>query len=320
MSNNQNELDNQYYLAVINPTEKDNFNIPYILYIPKEMQEGCTLVMEINRKETNEIKEMLEEGLDTVTKLQNCLNEFNCPILVPLMPAEEGNINFKKLNRDCFNLDKNDRYYRIDNQVLNIISKVKNDIKAVTSKNIDDRVFLSGSYESGEFAQRFALLHPNVVNTICINGGIASIPFPAKMLKYPLGSGDIKSFIGKDMDIISYYKIKFRHFGYSFENNIKFNIPADEDGFVPSIYDTCYGDSNINKETLDKYIFLYGKDMFERSNKITEHLTHIGIDAKVEIFNLESKDYLLINECVNKYIYDSYNEMNNEKGIKRIVL
>lgn len=317
MSNSQNELNNPYYLSIVKPTVNDNFNIQYILYIPKEIQEGVTLAVEINSKQTDSIQEILEDGLNIVTRLQDCLSEFNCPILVPLIPGDNEKISFKKLSKDCFDLDKYDQCYRIDNQVLNIISKVKNDIKYITGKSIDDRIFMSGYYESGEFAQRFALLHPKVINSICINGGISTIPVLAKSLNYPLGAGGLKALIGKDMDIISYYKIKFRYFKYCSQ---KLNLLFDKEGFARYMHDIGCCDESIDKKTLDRYTIIYGKDMFERGNRIVEHLSRMGMDAKVDIFNLEHQDSMLIKETMNKYISDIYSEMNNEKGIKRIVL
>ena len=50
-----------------------------------------------------------------------------------------------------------------------------------------DRIFLNGYSSSGVFAQRFALLHPEIVETACIGGASGSIPIPTEKIAYPIG-------------------------------------------------------------------------------------------------------------------------------------
>lgn len=319
MNNQTNDLNNQYYLAVINPTEKDNFNIPYILFIPKQIQSDSVLAIQINSKESNDLEEILEEGLDIITNLQNNLQSFNNPILVPLIPKSRDTVNFKHLSKECFNLDNNDLHYRIDNQVLNIITKVKEDIKKITGITINDKVFIAGYSTSGLFAQRFALLHPEIIDTICVGGVIGSIPFPSKVFKYPLGIGNIESLTGKKFNIINYLKIKFNYYSCAFENDIKTDIKGYDGNYI-SLYDSSYFDKDMDNSNADKYRVVYGIEMIERSERVIDHLKNIGIRITKESFAIEKPNKLKDNEFIQKYICESYSDMKKEKDYNKIFL
>ena len=58
----------------------------------------------------------------------------------------------------------------------------KSIIENETGKTVQDKIFLNGYSSSGVFAQRFALLHPDIVETACIGGASGSIPIPTEKL------------------------------------------------------------------------------------------------------------------------------------------
>lgn len=64
-----------YYVKIVMPNDFGNFNIPYILAIPKSTDISSCLVMEVNNCETNEIEEILKNGLFTAKKLIDNLNK-----------------------------------------------------------------------------------------------------------------------------------------------------------------------------------------------------------------------------------------------------
>ena len=43
---------------------------------------------------------------------------------------------------------------------------------------VNDKIFLNGYSSSGYFAQRFSLIHPELIDTACIGGSSGSIPIP----------------------------------------------------------------------------------------------------------------------------------------------
>lgn len=191
---------NEYTVQMIFPKPSDDFKIPYILVMPKEIKNNCMLAVEVNNYETENYEELKNKALITARNLTLKLSKNNNPIVVPIIPSvNDGIPYFQQLSRECFDVSNDSLLYRIDLQVLSII----NDAKERVSKNaqISEKIFLNGYSSSGIFAQRFALLHPEIVDTLCVGGASGSIPVPINKLAYPLGISDYYEITGHNFDI-----------------------------------------------------------------------------------------------------------------------
>lgn len=65
---------------------------------------------------------------------------------------------------------------------------------------------MNGYSASGVFAERFSLLHPDIIDTVCIGGASESIPVISDILDYPLGIKDFSKITGLSFDIDNYKK------------------------------------------------------------------------------------------------------------------
>lgn len=286
-------------------------DLPYILVIPSDIKDDVILALEVSNIESNILLEVIDNGLKTAYNLTKNLVEFSAPVLIPLLPSFKYGPYFQQLSKECFELDKDDVNYRIDLQVLELLEKVRYKIKEDKGIDIDSKIFLNGYSSSGVFAQRFALLHPNIIDTLCIGGASGSIPFPTLELGYPLGISDYKQLTGNEFDLKSYSEIKHRYYVGSLECNRKSDTRFDEGGNYAPMHDMSYFERSVPKEIGIKQRMIFGKDLFLKSSKQIELMKNIGIDISQTIFEGRTHNNINgmgVNELGDSFIKNCYEE------------
>ncbi len=300
----------EYMVQIVYPSGNSNYNIPYILVLPKKIKEGCFLAVETNNLETENSDDLLNNGLLTAHKLVQQLKENDNPVLIPIIPSVRSGIPYyQQLSKECFSVPSNHPFYRIDLQVLNIINEAKRYIS--DRVNINDKIFLNGYSASGVFAQRFALLHPEIVDTLCLGGASGSIPVPSSELEYPLGIADYSDVVGKPFDLESYLQIKFRYYVGALETERKSLERYDENGNFAPMHDMSYFDRSVPNSVGVKQRIIFGKDIFERSNKQILLMTRMGFDIEQQVFEGRThNDYngIGVNELGDEYVSYIYNQ------------
>lgn len=300
----------EYMVQIVYPNDNSNYNIPYILVLPKEMKEDSFLAVETNNLETENNEDLLNSGLLTAHKLAQQLKENDNPILIPIIPSVKNGIPYyQQLSKECFSIPSNHPFYRIDLQVLNIINEVKHNISHRV--NIKDKVFLNGYSASGVFAQRFALLHPEIVDTLCVGGASGSIPIPGSELEYPLGVSDYSDIVGKTFNLESYLQIKFRYYIGSLETERKSFERYDENGNFAPMHDMSYFDRSVPASVGMKQRIIFGTDIFERSNKQILLMNQMGVDINQRVFEgrvHNNYNGIGVNELGDEYVNYIYNQ------------
>ena len=69
---------------------------------------------------------------------------------------------------------------------MECIIEAREKIKQLSGKKVSDKIFLNGYSASGVFAQRFALIYPEVIDNCLVGGAAGTIPIPSDDLEYPL--------------------------------------------------------------------------------------------------------------------------------------
>ena len=223
-------------------------NIPSILAIPLSENTNGQLVVEANNLESGNLQEIIEQGTQTGIRLAQLTRDLPSPIVIPLIPSYRDYPYLQQLSQECFSISRDDRNYRIDEQVVRIIGRAKSILEKERGLVVKDRIFLNGYSSSGVFAQRFALLHPDIVETACIGGASGSIPIPTEKLAYPLGIADYESLTGKRFDLESYSKIKFRYYVGELETQNKSDSRFDDFGQPAPMHDMSYFDRSVPTE------------------------------------------------------------------------
>lgn len=316
-----------YKIKFQKPDPDNGINIPSIIALPRVKNMGKQIVLESNNLETGNFEHILEQGLHTSMKLAILTDNDPAPIVVPLLPSYRDPPYFQQLSRECFELSPRDINYRIDEQVVRIIEKTKKTIKEERGIDLEDKIFLNGYSSSGVFAQRFALLHPEIVGTACIGGASGSIPIPTEDLSYPLGIEDYKELTGKDFDIDSYRNIDFTYYVGEMETKNKCDTRLDEKGNPAPMHDLSYFDRSIPKEIGQKQRELFGINLFDRANNTIELLTSNGIKVKHIIIpgrtHSNNNSGIGVNEIGDKIVNDTYRKsseinsmLNSQDNIK----
>lgn len=300
----------EYTVQIIYPNDISNYNIPYILVLPKNMKENCILAVESNNLETENSDDLLNNGLLTAHKLVQQLKDNDNPVLIPIVPSVKNGIPYyQQLSKECFSIPSVHPFYRIDLQVLNIINEVKQNLS--DKINLRDKIFLNGYSSSGVFAQRFALLHPEIVDTLCIGGASGSIPVPILELGYPLGIADYYEITGKQFDLEVYSQIKFRYYIGQFEDKRKTSERYDESGNFAPMHDMSYFDRSVPTPIGRKQRAMFGTNLLERSNKQITLMKEMGMDIEQQIFEGRTHNNyngIGINELGDEYVNHIYNQ------------
>lgn len=290
--------------------DSDNgINIPSILAIPLSNEVNNQIVVEANNLESEDSKKILEQGIQTGYRLACLTRDLPAPIIIPLIPSHINYPYLQQLSTECFDIPKGDKNYRIDEQVVRIINKSKAILKNEVGLTASDKIFLNGYSSSGVFAQRFALLHPDVVETACIGGASGSIPVPTKDLSYPLGIADYEQLTEKEFDFENYSKIKFRYYVGELETQNKSNTRVDDFGNLAPMHDMSYFNRSVPVDVGKKQREIFGKDMFSRAERTIQVLKSLGIDIQHEIIlgrGHNNIDGIGVNELGDKIISDTY--------------
>lgn len=256
--------------------------IPFILITPSHLENGQTIVMESNNLETNNKGLLLKQALNTGKELNDILNGGN-PILIPILPSELPSElptapYYQQLSAECFENGK-----RPDLDIVEAIDKAKEIMDKEYDTKVNDKIFLNGYSSSGCFAQRFSLIHPELIDTACIGGSSGSIPIPNTDLDYPLGIKNYEELFGKNFNMEEYRKIAFDYYVGSLECEIKSLIRTVEDGNLAPMHDMSYFNRSVPSDVGRVQRKNLGQDMFERAEKTVDILKNMGINISHRI-------------------------------------
>lgn len=241
--------------------------LPFLLIIPKNIENNSTLIMESNNLETNNKKELFKQGIETAKHLLE-LSKSKSPILIPILASEKEGPYWQQLSSECFKKDKN-----IHLKIMQTIEKSKAIIKKKRNIEINDKIFLNGYSSSGVFAQRLALIYPEIIDTACIGGASGSIPIIDSRIDYPIGIGNYEKIFQKAFNKEEYKKINFEYYVGSLETYIKTN----RNGNIEPMHDMSYFNRSIPTEIGRQQRLILGTDLFDRAKKAVEILKEQGV-------------------------------------------
>lgn len=307
-----------YKIKFEKPDHNNGINIPSIIAIPMIENFGKQVILESNNLESGDFKHILEQGIETGIRLARLTDNKPGVIVVPLIPSYKDAPYFQQLSRECFELPITDRNYRIDEQIVRIIEKAKEIVQSERGINLEDKIFLNGYSSSGVFAQRFALLHPELISTACIGGASGSIPIPTEEFGYPIGISDYKELTGKEFDMDSYCQIDFTYYVGELETQNKAETRFDENGDPVPMHDMSYFDRSVPINVGKNQRNLLGTNMFDRIEKTIEKLKSLGIKVNHVIIpgrSHNNRSGIGVNEIGDKIVNDAYKDSISFKQI-----
>lgn len=313
----------EFEIYLVKPEKGDNFNISYVLAVPKNIKNGTRLIVESNNKErydngkeidyeTEKGKKFLERvAIDEILYSRvEMAKTVEAPFIIPIIPAIYKNSPYyQQLSREAIvDEDTNSDMYRVDNQLCEIIEDTKRIISEDKGVELAEKIFLNGYSSSGVFAQRFAFLHPEIIDTALIGGAGGSIPMPidckaSDELEYPLGTKDYKQVTGRDFDLESYKKINFQYYLAEFEEFRKSEGRRNEFGFKAPMHDMSYMDKSVPVDIGKEFRKIFGINLWKRFIKQIAEYEKNGYKINAEIYKgrLHTNSLVSLNDFEKVY-------------------
>lgn len=147
----------------------------YILGIPENMKDNAEILVEMYNsggREANNYSENVQHAITPVgNPIEKTYRDFitDFPIAIPIIPCLKGLPDFQQLSIDSI------KEFNIHEKTKNCICNAKTQIENITGKKVQDKIFLCGYSASGLFAQRFALIYPELINRALIGGAAGTI-------------------------------------------------------------------------------------------------------------------------------------------------
>lgn len=265
---------------IIKP-KKDFFRFSYLLYIPDKF-DSTTLILHGNNlaKEEGNIMNIYSAIFETTSEAGYDLLGLNQPIIVPITsnyihPANNNMHEFFPMQASrnvLFCDDTTNTYYKLFNQINNMIDDCKKFIFNKTKIQIDDKIICHGFSSSAKFVLRFATCYPSKVKLLIAGGFGNQAVIPLEKYKvrdenidliYPVGVKDINYITGKQFDEGNFKKMKQFYFIGEQEdsnNDTAFNFRhADEN--IQEIYKKIFGENYQNR--FEKLIEIYKELNYE---------------------------------------------------------
>lgn len=293
-------------LILVEPGSGDMFRFPYFLFIPDHVSqtEKTFIVIEPNNSgfADDDLQKHVEKAERTATKdyyLGNYVaRKLKYPLIVPVFPrpATEWEIYTHALDRDVM-LQKGNPLERLDIQLIEMFNDAKSKLKELNI-NTADQFLMLGFSASGTFANRFTLLHPNIVHAVAAGGlnGLLALPLDSlngKQLNYPLGVNDLNDFLNHE----------FQKKDFLETPQFYFMGETDENDAIP------YADA-FNQDERELIYELLGKEMLHVRWKECENIyKQEGVNAAIKIYNnighehpgkVKQEIVEFFNYCINK--------------------
>jgi len=282
----------------------EGFSYPYYLYVPPALRDAKarkqTHTLLVIPNNTGEISDDLSVHEAKVKKNMKNLNlylasKLSVAVLMPVFPRPKTDwrIYTHALDRDSMLTDKKD-YRRFDLQLVAMIENAREKLKAEKLKT-DKRVLITGYSASGMFANRFTFLHPKRVKAAAIGspGGWAIAPtssYKEKTLRYPVGTGDLKSVAGKSFDNKNLQKVPLFIFLGDKDTNDSVTFGDGYDAEDKDLVFEIFGKTPVERWELSKS--LYRDSRLNATFKLYPNIGHTVTDEML-------KD---ITEFFSKYI------------------
>lgn len=212
-----------FYKFEANPDA--GFYFPYYIYFPRDYKdnEHSFLVVESNNTGVSDSLSYHEAGV--ISSISNwsygkeMADRLNMPFMMPVFVRPETNwddythdLDRSSLLAELSEEEKNTMgdYERIDLQLVAMIEDAQTQLMAQVYLN--DQILMTGYSASAKFANKFSMLHPELIKAMVIGGINAATMIPVEnyngvILNYPNGVADFEEVAGYAFNAEAYSNI-----------------------------------------------------------------------------------------------------------------
>ncbi|MFA9426969.1 PKD domain-containing protein [Natronorubrum sp. A-ect3] len=259
------------------------FNYPYYLYAPDtfEDEEPKSLLVEPTNTGTtsDEFEEHRKAGERTISGGlgRQIADELFAPFIVPVFPRPreepvDGTHYVHQLDDTTMSLESGP-LERVDLQLLSMVEHAQ-DRLTDQGYPVAEGIMLNGFSASGNFVDRFTMLHPDRVLSVTAGGlnGMAILPLEeaeGHTLPYHVGIADVAELTGEPADLDALDEV----------NQFLYMGEEDNNDTIP------YGDAWTDDELRQTALEVYGDDMIEeRFPRCQEAYQEAGVEAQFRVY------------------------------------
>lgn len=252
----------------VDANSKAGFAYAYYLYVPPEVRNDpdkkklhTILVLPNNTGKVDDDLSVHEADVKKRMSTSNGVASFlKVAVLMPVFPrpASDWQIYTQALDRDSMITTKSG-YRRLDLQLIAMIDDARARLK-LDGLNFDKRIFINGFSASGMFTNRFTFLHPDRVKAAAIGspGGWPIAPvekYKDKILRYPIGVGDIKMVAGKKLDLKALRKVPL--FVFIGDKDTNDSVPFDDsyDAVDRKLINPLFGETPVARWKISEQLY-----------------------------------------------------------------
>ena len=252
------------------------FHWGYALYLPTTIDTSKKLPMLLIMGNTGRVdtaegtEKTILERLPYQSDQGPVAAALGVPLIMPMVPRL-NNFYTHALSRAVM-VSKDEKFKRLDVQVLNMIKDAREQLKNRGIKT-EKKVLVTGYSAAGVFAWRWTMLHPEYV-LATVTGGALYHMLPVEELNgekliYPVGVGDFEELTGKKFNKKAWSKIPI------------LSTNGEEDDNDTFVYEECF-DPDEERIVLEKV--LPGKDIFERRAQSIKLLNEMAPNVQTHLY------------------------------------
>lgn len=275
------ELDETIGTTFVEADPDSGFNYPYLLFSPTDKRDGdIPLLVEPNNTGTatddfEQHKSRAEFNIKRGSS-RPISEELGVPLLIPVFPRPrrepvDWSHYTHQLDRQTLDIEDGD-LERIDLQLLRMTEDAKERLSG-GKYSFTDNVILNGFSASGNFVDRFTVLHPERVLSVTAGGlnGMSLLPheeWNGHTLDYHVGIADLEELTGDSIDVDKLNDV----------NQLLYMGSEDTNDTIP--YDDAWSEE-LRELALD----VYGEDMIEdRFPRCQTAYDDAGVEAQFKIY------------------------------------
>lgn len=283
-----------YTIYHVKANEIEGCNFDCMVTIPVNLKNNARIVVKTHntgspsQNESQSIEENMQRAEGPIDGSYQYIKDENAILIVPLIIQKSSGEYYQHLTRGAL-LDRTPGYERVDIQIINAINSIKNELLNEDGIQTEKKIDLVGFSAAGGFAQRFMLLHPEIVRAVYAGGAMDGIPLPidelnGRILHYPLGIADYEEITGHKFNMEAFRQIAIRFSYGEKEREVLNNHYFDEEGNPVSNFDMSYIRSITPEEDGIIMREVIGKTPEERFKKTIKIYKSLGIDIETEIY------------------------------------
>lgn len=174
------------------------------------------------------------------------IRNLQLPLLIPVFPRPHADSyrNYQSLN--SLAIYAKGRTRQVDLQLLAMVKDTLEYLKSTHGMQLDEKILMSGYSASADFANRFTMLHPEIVHAVAVGGTTGNLILPleeygGEKITFPLGIADYEKITGHEFNLEAWQDVYHYIYNGALDTNEQYftdprKDPTGHDRLVHALY------------------------------------------------------------------------------------